>query len=433
MLRSVADGVRANAEELARLETLANGKPYRNTLAEMAAAASWLDYYAGVGENLEGHLRQVSATVDAEVRTEPLGVVVAITPFNGALSLGCWKIAPALVTGNTIVVKPPADAPASTIRLAEIAADAGLPQGVLNVVIGDEEVGGALVAHDDVAMVSFTGSTAVAKRLGAVTGGLMKRFSCEAGGKSAQIVFADADLDAAVAGATQGVFSAAGQTCVAGSRILVHERVYDAFVERFVGCARELRVGDPFEPETQVGPLASDRRRDSVASFVVEAVGDGAQLLAGGKAPSMTGDLSAGSWYEPTILADVTDQMRVWREEIFGPVAAVRRFCTDDEAVQLANDSRYGLAAGIWTSDLHRVRRLSRELEAGTVWVNSYRVMDRAVPFGGYKDSGLGRENGVEAMAEFTQLKSVVTDYGRAQSPFPIPVRSTSDETRETE
>ena len=417
-LRALADLIPRHAAELGELETRANGKPLAATTAEMRALARWYHFYAAAAETAEDRLRALGPAARAEVVEEPLGVVLAITPFNGAASLGSWKLAPALAAGNAVVLKPPPTAAASSVRLAELALEAGLPPGLLNVVVADAQAGEALVADERVAMVTFTGSTAVALRLGAIAGGRMARFACEAGGKSAHVVFDDADLDGALVAARQGVFSATGQTCVAGSRLLVHDALFDAFAERFAAAAARLRVGDPRDPATHLGPLASAAQLERVRGYVARAVDAGARVLCGGAEPPQQGKLAGGHWFAPTVLADVTPAMEICREEVFGPVATVQRFGDEEEAVALANDTPYGLAAGLWTRDAARAHRVSRRLAAGTVWVNTYRAIDWRVPFGGYKQSGLGRENGLEALREYTQVKAVVTAFGPPADPF---------------
>ncbi|MGO4705927.1 aldehyde dehydrogenase family protein [Microvirga sp. 2MCAF38] len=418
LLRKLGDLIASNAEALGRLESLANGKSHAATAAEMRATSQWYHFYASALETHDDVLRTVSRTMEARVIREPLGVVVAITPFNGALSLGSWKLAPALAMGNSVILKPPADAPGSSIMLADLALQAGFPKGVVNVAIGDAVVSEKLATHPKVAMVSFTGSTATARVLGSKVAGGMKRFVCEAGGKSAHIVFEDADLDSAVIAATQGAFSGTGQTCVAGSRVLVHASLYDAFVERYIASARRIRIGHPASAKSHIGPVASRRQYDRINAYIAEAVATGGRIVLGGGVPSVDSELAEGFWIEPTIIVDVTNDMRICREEIFGPVVTVQRFQTEDEAVAIANGVEYGLAAGFWTKDLHRARRVSRLLQAGTVWVNTYRAINLRVPFGGYKQSGIGRENGLEALEEFSQIKAVVTDYGPAADPF---------------
>ncbi|MBX3538150.1 MAG: aldehyde dehydrogenase family protein [Chelatococcus sp.] len=418
LLRRLGELVFANAPELGRLESLANGKSHVATTAEIRATAQWYGYYANAMDVHDDIHRSVSRTVDAKILREPLGVVLAITPFNGALSLGSWKLAPALAMGNAVILKPPAEAPGSSIRLAELAIEAGFPAGIVNVVIGDAVLGEQLATHPDVAMVSFTGSTATARILGAKVTGALKRFVCEAGGKSAHIVFDDGDLGSAAIAATQGAFSGAGQTCVAGSRVLVQASVYDAFLEKYIASARRIRVGPPASAKSHIGPLASRRQYERVRGFIDESISAGGKIVLGGGRPDVEADFADGYWLSPTIITDVSSDMRICREEVFGPVVTVQSFANEDEAIALANGVEYGLAAGFWTRDAARMRRVSRQLQAGTIWINTYRAINLRVPFGGYKQSGLGRENGIEALEEFSQIKAVVTDYGPATDPF---------------
>jgi acyl-CoA reductase-like NAD-dependent aldehyde dehydrogenase len=418
LLRRLGALIVSNADRLGALESLANGKSHAATSAEMKATALWYDFYASALDTHDDVFRTVSRTADACIVREPLGVVVAITPFNGALSLGSWKLAPALAMGNAVILKPPAEAPGSSIALAELAIEAGFPAGIVNVVIGDAKASEALATHPDVQMVSFTGSTATARVLGAKVAAGMKRFVCEAGGKSAHIVFSDGDIDGAIIAATQGAFSGSGQTCVAGSRILVQSNIYETFVERYVASVSRIRLGHPSSPKAHIGPVANKRQYDRINGFVSEAVEAGARVASGGRKPDVGPDYADGYWVEPTVVLDVNSDMRICREEIFGPVVTIQKFDTEEEAVAIANGVEYGLAAGFWSRDVGRVRRVSRQLQAGTVWVNTYRAINLRVPFGGYKQSGIGRENGVEAMDEFSQIKSIVVEYGPAADPF---------------
>lgn len=418
MLRRLGRLIEENAPRLSELESLANGKSHAATLAEMRATAQWYHYFASALDTRDDICRTVSRTAEALIVREPLGVVVAITPFNGALSLGSWKLAPALAMGNAVILKPPPQAPGSSIILAELAIAAGFPPGLVNVVIADAPESERLATHPDVQMVSFTGSTAVAQSLGAKVAAGMKRFVCEAGGKSAHIVFADGDLESAVIAATQGAFSGSGQTCVAGSRILVQAEIYEPFIERYLAAVRQIRLGPPAAATSHIGPVASGRQRERIAGFISEALNSGARLALGGDRPDLGPDFAGGYWVAPTVIVDVRSDMRICREEIFGPVATVQRFDTEDEAVAMANGVDYGLAAGFWTRDIARIRRVSKRLQAGTVWVNTYRAINMRVPFGGYKLSGIGRENGVEAMDEFSQIKSILVEHGPAMNPF---------------
>lgn len=413
----LADLIEQNAERLAPLEVRAAGKLLKTTQREMARAAAWYRFYGGMADKIAGQTIRLSKSAEAKTALEPVGVVAAITPFNGPFSLGAWKMAPALAAGNAIVVKPPIECPGTTLLLGELAVEAGIPRGVLNVVPGSEAVGRALIEDERTAMVSFTGSSATARRIGAEAGARMKRFVCEAGGKSAHIVFDDADVESAYVAARQGVFSNAGQTCVAGSRLLVHRRHFDAFVERLTAGAAELRLGNPLDPSTHIGPLASARQFERVSGMVEGAAAAGATVVGGGR-PELPAPFDKGFFFSPTLVLGAASQSEIWREEVFGPVVAVVPFDDEEEAVAIANDSQYGLAAGLWTRDMARADRVSRRLKAGTVWVNAYRMMDYRVPFGGYKQSGLGRENGLEAMREFQIVKATVTDHAPPADPF---------------
>ena len=418
VLRRLGALLARHADELGRYETLANGKPLTTTLAEVAALERWFTFFAAAAETADDRFRTLGGDRHAMVVEEPLGVVLAISPYNAALSLGSWKVAPALAAGNAVVLKPPPTAAASSVRLAELAVEAGLPEGVLNVVIGDGGVGERLARDPRVALVSFTGSTPVAARLASGVGARMGRCVCEAGGKSAQVVFADADLDATLVGVTQGAFSAAGQTCVAGSRILVDRELHAEFRNRLVARIERLTVGDPRDPGTHVGPLGTDAQVTRVEGFVRRAVEDGARVVTGGTPPVMPARLSGGHWFAPTLLENVRPEMEICREEVFGPVCVLQTFDSESEALALANRVDYGLAAGVWSRDGARAARVARRLQAGTVWVNGYRAIDWRVPFGGYKQSGLGRENGIETLREYTQTKAVIVDLVPAPDPF---------------
>ncbi|MCO5089839.1 aldehyde dehydrogenase family protein [Bosea sp. (in: a-proteobacteria)] len=411
LLRRLAELIRANAEPLAEFESLANGKTHAVTRREMTATARWYDFYASAVEIRDDISRSPSPFTEARIVREPLGVVVAITPFNGALSLGSWKIAPALAMGNSVILKPPVESPASSLMLARLALEAGFPPGIVNVVLGDGSVGERVATHPDVAMVSFTGSSAVARRLGEKAAASMKRFVCEAGGKSAHIVFADADLGSAVRAATQGAFSATGQVCVAGSRLLVQEEIFETFLAQFIAAAKNIRIGPPSLATSHLGPLASKRQKTRVTAFLEEAIAEGATVAFKGTLPDMPAEYADGFWFAPTILTGVAAPMRICREEVFGPVVTVQPFRTEAEAVTLANGTEYGLAAGFWTRDAARIHRLACALQAGSVWVNTYRAMNVMLPFGGYKQSGMGRENGIEALDEFAQIKTIVVDH----------------------
>ncbi|MEX2658130.1 MAG: aldehyde dehydrogenase [Acidimicrobiales bacterium] len=418
-LRDLAGIVEEHVEELTRLQVQENGKAIREQYAQTSGLASYLHYFAGLAENIRGETIPSSASTSLCFTTrEPLGVVAALTPWNSPLSLLVWKLAPALAAGNTVVVKPSEISPVSTIRLVELALEAGLPSGVINVVTGLGDVGAALTHHHDVDKVAFTGSTAVGKEVGKAAIDHMARFTLELGGKSANIVFADADLDRAVDGVIGGIFAAAGQSCIAGSRVLVQKERYDEVAERLVERAAAIRLGDPLDWETEVGTIACTAQHDKVVAYVDIATAEGATLLAGG-GPADDPALAGGLFFRPTIFGDVTSEMRIAKEEVFGPVVCLQRFDDEDDAVSVAHDTRFGLAAGVWTSDLGRGLRMSQRLRCGTVWVNTYRRLNYTLPFGGFGDSGIGRENGHDAIDEYTELKSVwIETSSEASDPF---------------
>jgi aldehyde dehydrogenase (NAD+) len=349
---------------------------------------------------------------------EPVGVVAAITPWNSPIAQLVAKLGPALAAGCTVVAKPSEITPASTLILARLIQEAGFPDGVVNVVTGAGPVGAALVAHPCVDKIAFTGSTPVGKRIAAVAAERMARVSLELGGKSPNIVFPDADLPNAVNGVMAGIFAATGQTCMAGSRVLVHEEIYDVFSKALAERASQIRVGDPFDPETEMGTVASKAQYEKVLSYIDIAKEDGAQLAAGGKR-SDDPALAKGLFVEPTVFTEVTNDMRIAREEVFGPIAALIRFRDEDDAVRIANDTSFGLAAGVWTNDLGRAHRMIKRLRAGTVWINNYRKVNYVAPFGGFGESGVGRENGVHAIDEYCEVKTAwITTGGTITDPF---------------
>lgn len=418
---AISRGIESRADELAELETRANGKPVAATKAEVLAGVRWWQYYSALLRGLrESHFRN-SNTKHTLIEHEPVGVVCLITPFNGAFSLGTWKLAPALAAGNSVIVKPPLTSPGSTLLLLEILTDAGLPSDVVQIVQGGAEVGNALVQHPGIDMVSFTGSTAAAQRVGAAVSGRLAKFVAEAGGKSAHIVFEDADIEEAVTAVIQGVFSGSGQTCVAGSRVLVQRGIAAEFSTALVARVQQLRVGDPRDPATHLGPIATQQQLERIQEMLRQAADEGIETLSGGSAPGdLAAPLRSGYWLAPTVLRSTQGAEKIWREEVFGPVLTLVEFADEEAAVELANDSEFGLAAGFWTQDARRIARVSRRLQAGTVWVNCYRGMDWETPFGGFKQSGLGRENGIEGLREFQQVKAIVMDSGRAADPFGI-------------
>lgn len=412
LLLRLADLVEKNFDELALLDTRNMGSPIATMAAKRQRAVALLRYYAGLATALHGRTIDNSQPGDISSRTvkEPVGVVGAIIPWNGPLGMAIWKIAPAVATGCTVVLKPAEQAPLSPLRFGELCLEAGIPPGVVNIVTGFGEAGAALAAHADVDKVSFTGSTEVGRKIIEASAGNIKRVSLELGGKSPNIVFADADMDGAVQGAAMAIFANSGQICSAGSRLYVQRQIHDEFVQRLADFARGLRVGDPASAETQLGPLVSHAQLERVETYLQKGVAEGAALAAGGKRCGK-GAYKDGYFVEPTVFSNVTDDMVIANEEIFGPVVAAMPFDTVDEVIARGNATRYGLGAGVWTRDIDVAHHVSRGLRTGTVWINCYQAMDPAVPFGGYKMSGYGRESGVEHLDEFLQTKAVWTKH----------------------
>ncbi|MCG2623885.1 aldehyde dehydrogenase [Arthrobacter sp. I2-34] len=419
LLRKLGDLVGEHAEELARAETEDNGKLLREMRGQLATLPEYLYYYAGLADKVQGsQIPTMNPAILNYTQREPLGVVGAITPWNSPLTLTTSKLAPALAAGNTLVIKPSEYTSRTVLRLAELAAEAGFPDGVVNVVTGfGAEAGAALVDHRDLAKISFTGSTATGSAIAASAASRFIGCTLELGGKSPNIVFEDADVSNAAMGVVAGIFAAAGQTCIAGSRVFAHRAVYDELLEKVAARAKSIVIGDPRQDTTELGPLAFAAQQEKVGSYVELGVSEGATVLTGGGRPDI--DLP-GYFYAPTVLTGVDNSMRVVREEIFGPVAAVMPFETEEEVLRLANDTSYGLAAGVWTQNLARAHRMARRLEAGTVWVNTYRAMSPMSPRQGFKNSGVGIEHGLESMHEYTRLKSVWinTDEGPVADPF---------------
>jgi aldehyde dehydrogenase (NAD+) len=404
----LADLIEREADALVTQQILENGKLISEMRPGITAVADDCRFFAGLAETLNGTTVPTPRPgFTTFTLREPIGVVAAITPWNTPLGLLGWKLFPALAAGNTVVIKPSEVTPTSTLLLADLIREAGIPDGVVNVVTGAGKAGAALVAHPDVAKIAFTGSTATGQAIAAEAARRSARVTLEMGGKSPNIIFADADLDNAVNGVMAGIFAASGQTCIAGSRVLVQAPVYDRVCETLAERANRLIAGDPLDPATQLGPLASRPQLQKVLSYLAIAREEKLACIAGGRRLERQGYFVA-----PTVYRDVSPDSRIAREEIFGPVAAMIRFEDEDDAVRIANDTRYGLAAGIWTENLRRAHRMLHRIRAGTVWVNNYRVLGHTLPFGGYGQSGIGREMGAAALDAYTEVKSVWIDTG---------------------
>lgn len=408
LLRRLGDLIARDAARLAAIEVRDNGKLLSEMLAQLHYLPQWFYYYAGLADKVQGSTLPLDKKgYFAFTSHEPLGVVAAITPWNSPLLLLAWKIAPALAAGCTVVAKPSEFTSASTLELATLFGEAGFPPGVFNVVTGfGHEVGTPLVEHPLVAKVSFTGSDATGRVINEKAARLLKHTAMELGGKSPNVVFEDADLEQAVSGAISGIFAATGQTCIAGSRLLVQDSIHDAFVDRLVAVARGARMGDPMDAATQVGPVTTPPQYRKVLEYIDVALGEGATAVLGGASAQMPAG-QPGWFVQPTIFTGVTNGMRIAQEEVFGPVLSVIRFQDEADALRIANGVRFGLAAAVWTRDMGRALRMSQQLQAGTVWINTYRAVSFMAPFGGYKDSGLGRENGIDAVREYLQTKTV--------------------------
>ncbi|PCI53272.1 MAG: aldehyde dehydrogenase [Alphaproteobacteria bacterium] len=408
LLRRLADIYQENAGRLAGLESRDSGRAIRESRVDVGFHHQWYRWYASVAETLHGRTIPLDSSVHAFTTQIPVGVVGAITPWNVPLMAAAWKLAPALAAGCTIVLKPAEQTSVTSLELAQLFQDAGFPPGVVNVVPGRGEVAGAaLVAHADVSKISFTGEGQTAKTILGAGRDNMKRFSFELGGKAPHIIFADADLEPAMNAATNSAWTLCGQSCALGSRVLVERSIYDEVVEKFVERAARVRVGIPSDPAVHMGPQAHAAQLAKTLSYIDIGLEEGARLVSGGTRLT-DGVLADGYFVAPTVFADVSPNMRIAREEIFGPVVALIPFDNEEEAIAIANDSDYGLAAGLWTSDISRAHRVSSRLEAGIVWVNTYRFLRWSTPYGGVKSSGWGRENGLEAIQQYLETKTTV-------------------------
>ena len=407
ILLKLADLIEANAEDLARLESLDTGHPLRDSRnLDVPRTAACFRYFGGMADKFQGETIPVEAGFLNYTLREPLGVVGQVVPWNFPLMFTSWKMAPALAAGNTIVMKPAEITPLTSLRIAELMSEAGLPDGVVNMVPGlGHTAGQAIAEHPGIAKIAFTGSTATGRRIVQASAGNLKKVQLELGGKGANIVFDDADLAAAVNGSAWAIFHNQGQACIAGSRLMLHEAIADEFLDRFLALARTIRVGNPLDAETEMGPLTSAQHRDRVLSYVDVARSEGGEVLLGGKSPG--GALAQGCYVEPTVVRARSYRDRVAQEEVFGPFVTVLTFKSDEEALEIANGTDYGLGSGLWTRNLQRAHRTAREIHAGMVWINSYKRVNPGSPFGGFGQSGYGREMGFDAMREYTQVKSI--------------------------
>jgi acyl-CoA reductase-like NAD-dependent aldehyde dehydrogenase len=407
ILLKLADLIEGNGEELARLESLDTGHPLRDSRAlDVPRTAACYRYFGGMADKFQGETIPVEAGFLNYTLREPVGVVGQVVPWNFPLMFTSWKMAPALAAGNTIVMKPAEVTPLTSLKIAELMREADLPDGVVNMVPGLGAVAGQAIAeHAGIHKIAFTGSTATGRKIVQASAGNLKKVQLELGGKGPNIVFDDANLVAAVNGSAWAIFHNQGQACIAGSRLVLHEKIADAFLDKFIALAKSIRLGNPLDAATEMGPLTSKLHSDRVLNYVNVAREQGGEVLAGGKSPE--GDLARGCYVEPTIVRARSPHDRIAQEEVFGPFVTVLTFKTDDEALAIANGTAYGLGSGLWTANLSRAHRLAREIDAGMVWINSYKRVNPGSPFGGTGLSGYGREMGFDAMREYTQVKSV--------------------------
>ncbi len=422
LLRSLANLLAENAEDIAVVESTDNGKLLREMSGQLKALLEWYYYFAGAADKIQGEtVPSDKPNFFVYTRREPIGIVGSITPWNSPLLLLTFKLAPALAAGCTFVVKTAEQTPASTLEFARLFEAAGFPPGVFNVITGHgPTTGSALVRHPGVDKVAFTGSTETGKQVIKDSADHLAKVTLELGGKSPNIVFEDAHMEAVANGVVSGIFAATGQTCIAGSRLFVQESVHDEIVERLSEKAESIKLGNPLDAETEMGPVAFEQQLEKIKGYISVGQEEGAELVCGGKPPEDP-ELRDGFFIEPTIITGVDNKMTVAREEIFGPVLSVIPAESEEDIIRQANDTPYGLAAGMWTKDLQRAHRVAHTLKAGTVWINSYRTLSFNTPFGGYKMSGVGRENGLESLKEYTQVKSVWVELsGETRDPFKL-------------
>jgi aldehyde dehydrogenase (NAD+) len=420
LIHKLGDLIARDSTKLAKLEVQDNGKLIAEMQGQVNYVPQWYYYFGGLADKIEGAVIPLDKKGYFNfTRHEPLGVVAAITAWNSPLLLLAWKLAPALAAGCTVVIKPSEFTSASTLEFIKLFKEAGFPDGVVNVLTGfGKDVGEPLTNHPLVRKIAFTGSDATGRAINELAAKSFKRVTLELGGKSPNIVFNDANLEDAVNGAVSGIFAATGQTCIAGSRLLLQEDIHDLFMEKLIALAKTARMGNPMNEDTQVGPITTRPQYEKVLSYIDVAQTEGANLALGG-APATRAECENGWFIEPTVFTDVTNDMRIAQEEVFGPVLSVIKFKDEAEAIEIANDVRFGLGSGVWTSDIGRAIRMSEKIQAGTVWINTYRAVSYMSPFGGYKDSGMGRESGIEAIYQYLQTKSVWINTGaKTGNPF---------------
>ena len=411
MMWRLADLIEENIDEFAELETLDNGKPiFESRQVDMPMVIDVLRYYAGWATKIHGETVNTFDTSFTYTLREPVGVVGLVVPWNFPLLLASWKLGPALACGNTVLLKPAEQTPLTALRLGELVGESGFPAGVINILTGGPGTGKAIVEHPGIDKIAFTGSTAVGKEIMRGAANTLKRVTLELGGKSPNIVFADSDIDNAVKGAINGIFYGKGEVCNAGSRLFLESKLKDEFTEKLIARAAKMRPADPLDPKTRMGAIVSQEQMQTVLDYIDAGKRDGAKLVAGGNRVAVNG--SKGFFLEPTIFGDVKNHMKIAQEEIFGPVLAVLTFDDVDEVIEQANSNPYGLAAAVWTRDVKKAHRISRCLKAGTVWINTYGLMDASLPFGGYKSSGFGRELGASALEHYTEIKTVWLNMG---------------------
>ncbi|UYV36772.1 aldehyde dehydrogenase [Rhodobacteraceae bacterium D3-12] len=413
LLVRLSEILERDADHLAQIEVLDNGKLIAEMRGQTGYIPAWYRYFGGLADKVEGAVLPIDKPDMFTYTTHvPVGVVAAITPWNSPLLLTAWKLAPALAAGCTVVLKPSEFTSASTLEFCRAVEEAGFPPGVVNAITGyGAEVGVPLTEHRDVHKIAFTGGDGTGRHIARAAMGTFKRMTLELGGKSAQLIFPDVDMEAAARGVVSGIFAASGQTCIAGSRVIVHEDVHDAFMEAFLDLARPARLGDPMDPNTQVGPVTTAPQFERILSCIKAATDEGATCVMGGGA-STRPEAGQGRFIEPTVFTNVTNDMQIAQQEVFGPVLSVIKFTDEEEAFHIANDTEFGLAAGVWTQDQGRMFRAARRLRAGNIWTNCYRAVSYMAPFGGFGSSGIGRESGQDAIHDYLETKSVWMDYG---------------------